>query len=162
MRRNFICILTIVAIFPLAGFAKDMTYRLGVGFKNNSAEDMPSIAGVYFQSKDVAYTGSVGFDSREHYSKTSLNVGLRKIIFFEPNLNAYVGGQVGLLNYETPAIGKKSGAELMALAGVEFFFNGLENLGFSAETGLSLSTADGPRFRTLADSPFRAGVTFYF
>ena len=160
--RRILIFLSLVAFFPLTGIAKDMTYRLGAGFKNNAAEDMPSIAGVYFQSKEVAYTGSIGFDSRERYSKTSLYVGLRNIIFFEPNLNAYVGGQVGLLNYESPAIGKKSGAELMALVGVEFFFNGLENLGFSAETGVSLSTADGPRFRTLADNPFRAGVTFYF
>jgi hypothetical protein len=162
VRRIFIFIFALVAFFPLLAPAKDMTYRLGVGFKNNSAEDIPSIAGVYFQSKDFALTGSVGFDSREHYSKTAVNVGIRSVIFYEPNLNAYVGGQAGLINYETPAIGKKSGAELMALAGVEFFFSGLENLGFSAETGVALATADGPRFRTLADHPFRAGVIFYF
>ena len=154
--------ITLVAFFPAISAAKDMTYRLGAGFKNNSVEDMPSIAGVYFQTKDTAFTGGIGFDSREHYSKTAVNIGIRKIIFFEPNLNAYVGGQVGLLSYETPVIGKKSGAEFLAVAGVEFFFAGLENLGFSIETGAALSTADGPRFRTLADSPFRAGVIFYF
>ena len=42
---------------------------------------------------------------------------------------------------------------------VEFFFAGLESLGFSLETGLGISSvASETRFRTIGDSPLRAGA----
>lgn len=162
MLRKYISVFILILTTALAAQAKDMTYRLGAGFKNNSAEDIPSLALIYFAAKDIAYTGSFGLDSKQNYAKMQASAGLRKIIFFEPNLNFYIGGQAGVLNSENPVDGKNSGVEVMAVGGVEFFFAGLESLGFSAEAGAGLSTLKNTRLRTLANDPLRAGITFYF
>lgn len=154
-------VITLVAIVSPV-FAKDMTHRLGVGFKNNTAEDIPSLAVVYYPARDYALTGGFGLNSQKSYNSLQIHVGIRKMIYFENNLNFYMGGQLGALSYETPAVGKKNGVELLAVAGTEFFFTGLENLGFTLEAGLGLATAGDTRFRTVADSPMRAGIIFYF
>ncbi len=143
-------------------YAKDMTHRLGVGFKNNTSVSIPSVTAVYFADKDVAYTAAVGMDTMQGYTAMQISGGMRYIMFFENNLNFYVSGQAGVINYETPATGKKSGAEFLALGGVEFFFSGLENLGFTAEAGLGMATLGSTRVYTTALDPVKAGIIFYF
>jgi hypothetical protein len=57
----------------------------------------------------------------------------------------------------------ESGFQLLAYGGAEFFFAGLENLGFSTEFGPSVTSLSSQvRFATFGDSPLRAGITFYF
>jgi len=157
-------ILSIFVSFLLAeqGFAKDMTHRLGAGFKNNTSVSVPSLSAVYYADKDTAYTASFGIDTLKNYTAMQGSVGLRYIVFFENNLNCYVGGQAGVINIETPATGKQSGAEFLAVGGVEFFFTGLENLGFTAEAGAGLATIGSTRIYTTALDPVKAGFTFYF
>ncbi len=142
--------------------AKDMTHRLGLGFKNNTSVNIPSVALVYYAEKALAFTGSVGIDTQKNYANTQLSGGIRSVVYFENNLNFYVGGQVSLVNAEEPALGKANGLELSGVGGVEFYFTGLENLAFTAEAGVGLSTLRNTRIRTLADDPLRAGVIFYF
>ncbi len=159
------CVLvSVFAIFwsgiPVLG--KDLTNRLGVGFKNNTSQDVPSLAVVYFADKDYAFTGAFGFDTQKNYSHLQLNAGARKIIYFENNLNYFMGAQAGIVNYESPVDGKNTGLDFNITFGTEIFFNGLENLGFSFEAGVGLSNAQNVRFRTLADGPLRAGIIFYF
>lgn len=149
-------------IFSSSAMAKNLTHRLGVGIKNNTSESLPSLAAVYYSDQDLAFTGGVGVDTKSNYSMLQVHAGLRKMIYFENNLNFYAGGQLGLLNYENPVDGKKTGLELLGVFGAEFFFAGLENLGFTVEGGLGLSTANSTRIRTVADDPFRAGIIFYF
>jgi hypothetical protein len=73
-----------------------------------------------------------------------------------------MGAGAGLLSQET-AGRNESGFEVQAFTGVEFFLHGLENLGFSFETGIAItSMSSATRFRTFGDSPVRAGMTFYF
>lgn len=164
MLKNTVLVLTQLAIIFCASFAsaKDMTHRLGVGFKNNTSVSIPSLAGVYYADKSLAFTGSFGLDTQKNNSSLQISGGARKMIFFESNMNVYVGGQLGLINAEDPVSGKDSGLELAALGGVEFFFPGLENLSFTAEAGLALSTLRNTRMRTVADDPLRAGIIFYF
>lgn len=142
-------------------FAKDLASRLGVGIKNNSSEDVPAIGVVYYPNHDFAITGGVGIDTKKDYSKFVVNGGVRKILFKENQLNFYFGGQLGMVNYEGAGI-KENGFELNALFGAEFFFTGLDSLGFSFEGGAGISSLKDVRFRTIADSPVRAGMTFYF
>lgn len=142
--------------------AKDLTHRLGIGIKNNTSNSLPSLAVVYYPEKGYAVTGGAGLDTRKGYNAFQINAGLRKMIYFETNLNFYLGGQLGMVSHENPASGKESGVEILGILGTEFFFSGLENLAFTVEGGLGLSTAGDTRFRTVADDPFRAGVIFYF
>ena len=56
-----------------------------------------------------------------------------------------------------------SGFTLAGTVGVEFFFTGLENLGFNVEAGVGVnSVSNEVRVRTIGDHPLRAGIFFYF
>ncbi|HWU41824.1 MAG TPA: hypothetical protein VN132_00260 [Bdellovibrio sp.] len=141
--------------------AKDLTNRLGVGVKSHETLDLPELAVVYNPTNEISVVGGLGIDTKEDESKFAANAGIRRIIFKEDNMNFYMGGTFGFVNYETKA-DKQSGIELDALFGVEFFFTGLESLGFTIEGGAGVISTSNVRFRTIADSPFRAGIIFYF
>lgn len=149
-------------------FAKDLNSRLGVGVKDNNSKDLPALAVVYYPNNDLAVTGSVGVDTQKNASKFALNGGIRKILFREDHMNFYYGGQVGLVNYEglnndVPATNEKqSGFELNAIFGAEFFLAGLDSLAFTFEGGVGIAALKEVRFHTIADSPLRAGMIFYF
>ena len=164
IRMNFIffVIFLSVAAFSIQLEAKDLTHRLGIGFKNNSSESVPSLAVVYYPEKDYAFTSGLGFDTKKNYSVLQASAGFRKMIYFENNLNFYMGAQVGIINSENPTDGKNAGLDVLTTFGSEFFFSGLDNLGFTLEAGFGLSTLKNTRFRTVADDPLRAGIVFYF
>ncbi len=141
--------------------SKELTNRLGVGVKKNTALDLAEIAAVYYPVSDMAFAGGLGVDTEKDASKFSANAAVRRIVFKENNMNFYMGGSLGLVNFET-AGKKESGFELNALFGGEFFLTGLDSLGFTFEGGVGVVSADNVRFRTLADGPFSAGIIFYF
>ncbi len=153
--------ITIVLLGSSMAQSKELTNRLGIGFKNNTSMDLPALAAVYHASPDFAWTGGLGIDTQKDASKFTFNAGLRRHIFREDNLNFYFGGLLGLVNYET-AGEKQSGFELNAVFGAEFFFSGLDSLAFTFEGGLGVASLKQVRFRTLGDPPFRAGMIFYF
>lgn len=141
--------------------AKDLTSRLGVGIKNNTSQDLPSLAAAYWPNADVGLTGGIGMDTRKDNSSMNINAGVRRVLFKEENMNFYFGGQLAMVNYEVAAV-KESGFELNAVGGAEFFLPGLESLAFSFEGGVGVASLKNVRFRTIADHPFRAGLLFYF
>lgn len=161
MRIGIVLALTLMGLASTAS-AKELVNRLGVGVKQNSALDnLPELATVYYPTSDIAVTGGIGIDTKKDYSRFSFNGGVRRIVFKEDNMNFYMGGRLGLVNYEN-AGDKKSGFELSGLFGGEFFFTGLDSLGFTFEGGVGVVSTSDVRFRTLADSPISAGIIFYF
>lgn len=151
-------------LLPLVGGlaeAKDLRQRLGVGIKDNTSFDLPSLAAVYYPSNEIGFTGGLGMDTRKENSKMNIQVGVRRVLFYEEHMNFYFGGSIGMVNNEV-AGDKQSGFELNALFGTEFFFSGLENLGWTFEGGAGVVSMKEVRFRTIADHPFRAGIVFYF
>lgn len=153
--------LAVVLMLSQSLWAKDLASRLGVGVKNNSSEDVPAVSVVYYPNQDFGITGGVGIDTKKDQSKFVVSGGVRKILFRENQLNFYFGGQLGVVNYEGGGE-KQNGFELNAVFGAEFFLTGLDSLGFSFEGGAGISSLKDVRFRTIADSPVRAGITFYF
>lgn len=153
---------TILLLFSSLVSAKEMPQRLGVGIKDNTSESLPSLAAIYHISGLTAVTGGIGVDTKKDYSKFQVNAGIRHVIFHENQLHYYAGGQLGLVTFEEPITGKENGFEANFLMGVEFFTTGLENVGFSFEGGLGLSSVKDTRIRTIADHPLRAGIIFYF
>ena len=142
--------------------AKDLSNRLGIGYKNQFGANIPGIALQYYPGPQLAVSAVVGVDTEEDNSKFGAMVKLHRVIFEEQNLNFYLGAGAGLLSNEVNGV-NQSGFELLAYGGVEFFFAGLENLGFSMEFGPAVtSLSSNVRFRTFGDSPLRAGITFYF
>lgn len=148
--------------FSPAAQAKDLTNRLGIGYKSQFGADLPGIAVQYYPGADIGLSATLGVDTQKDNSKFGFMAKLYRIIFHEDNLNFYMGAGAGLLSEERNG-SNESGFELMGYAGAEFFFTGLENLGFSFEAGTAItSVSSGVRFRTFGDSPLRAGVIFYF
>lgn len=144
-----------------SGQAKELSSRLGVGFRNAYAYDIPSITTVYYPSSDTAVVGALGIDTEENASRSAFSGGVRRIIFKEENMNFYMGGMLSFLSREA-AGSSDSGFEISGVVGGEFFLHGLESLGFTFETGVGVTNVKKVRFRTLADNPFRAGMIFYF
>lgn len=142
--------------------AKDLSNRLGIGYKNQSSVDLPGIAVQYWPGPDLGLSATLAIDTQTSNSKFGAMVKLYRVIFPEDNLNFYLGAGAGLLSTETSGQ-NQSGFEMMGFAGAEFFLPGLENVGFSFEAGTAItSISSGTRFRTFGDSPIRAGGTFYF
>lgn len=144
------------------GQAKDLTHRLGVGYSNQTSIDLPSIAVRYYPDSKFGLAASLGVDTQKDASRFAFLVKAYRVIFAEDNLNFFMGAGAGLLSQEVKG-DNDSGFELSATVGAEFFFSGLENLGFSFETGVGItSISSETRFRTIADSPLKAGIIFYF
>lgn len=166
--RFFISSVTAVLVFLFVAslspqaLSKEMPQRLGVGLKDNTSESIPSLAIVYNLNGMTAVTGGLGVDTKKDYSKFQINGGIRHIIFHENQLHFYAGGQLGLVTLENPTDNKNTGFEANVILGTEFFFTGLENVGFSFEGGIGLSTVAHTRIRTIADHPLKAGIIFYF
>jgi hypothetical protein len=160
--RNILIAAVSILLVTSQASAKDLSHRLGVGYKNQFGIDMPAIAVQYYPGPDLGFSASLGVDTEKDNSKFGVNAKLYRIIFEEDNLNFYLGAGAGMLSKET--LGKnENGFELMAFAGAEFFFTGLENLGFSFEAGTAVtSLSSNVRFRTYGDHPLRAGIIFYF
>ena len=144
-------------------FAKDMTNRLGVGYKNQFVNDIPSVAAQYYPSADIGFSVALGVDTQQNLSKFGFMGKVYRIIFTEENMNFYMGAGGGLISNQTSASTTDSGFELNGFVGGEFFFHGLDSLGFTFEAGVGISSlSSGVRFRTYGDSPIRGGIIFYF
>lgn len=146
--------------------AKDLTSRLGIGYRNSLVTmNLPSVATIYYPSSDIGVIGSLGVDTDDNNSKFGFMGGVRRIIFKEEHMNFFMGGHLALVNQEQTIAGvnnKDSGFEIAAVAGGEFFLQGLDSLGFNFETGMGISNIRKVRFRTLGDSFLNAGMIFYF
>lgn len=160
--KQFVFVIFAVLTAAAGVQAKEMNHRLGVGPKLPFSTDLPGVAVHYFPNADYAVTGALGINTLQGYSQFGLQGGIRRILFEEQNLNFFVGGALGIISQEV-AGNNQSGFELMALTGGEFFFQGLENLGFNFEMGVGVSSLkNSNRFYTVANTPMRAGVIFYF
>lgn len=151
----------IALVITESAAAKELSNRLGVGFRDAYSFSLPSISTIYYPSSSWGMVGAIGIDTVDQSSSFALSGGARKIIFTEDNMNFFMGGMLSMLNQQT-ATAMNSGFEIEGLVGGEFFLTGLDNLGFSFETGVAVSSMNKVRFRTVGDSFLRAGITFYF
>ena len=162
MTKVFILLL---ALCPSLLFAADLRGRMGVGFSNQLANELPAISLKVQQSKTFAIGGLVGFKSDEDHTLYGAGVKFYRIIFDEPQLNFYLAGLLATQNYVDPknTDKTKSGYQVDGTLGTEFHFSGLESLGFSFEFGVSArNTAEGGSgFQTLGDNFLKAAVHFY-
>jgi hypothetical protein len=162
------CILPLGLFIVAAAFsapsaqARDLTGRLGLGYNSEFANythtnGVPGISLKYGISRDIAVEGIVGVDT---ISPTNDVVGLKffKNIFFETNLNFYFFAGGGIVAGDS-----KTGAEILSGFGAEWFFPGLESLGFSMDVGGELDNLSGNfGLKTLGVSFLNAGIHFYF
>lgn len=160
----FSLILTVVVylISSTSSYAKELPERLGVGYSNQFSEELPSLALRYYPDPKLGVGLALGIDTDDGNSKFGFMARLYRIIFPEDNMNFYMGTGAGIVTIEKNN-DSDSGFELSGFCGGEFFFTGLENLGFSFEAGIGVTSIDSQvRFRTIGDHPLKAGVIFYF
>lgn len=160
MQRKILLLLGIL-LLAQGSFAKELTNRLGVGFRNAYSLELPSIAAFYYPTSDIGVLGAIGIDTKDQNSSSVFSVGLRRIVFKEENMNFFMGGALSFLSQET-AGQSDSGFEISGLVGGEFFLPGLDSLGLNFETGVGITNVKKVRFRTVGDHVFRAGMVFYF
>jgi hypothetical protein len=156
------CVTFLALITVQSASAKDLTNRLGVGYKDQFDSGTAGLAVQYYPGPDLGVSGTLSIDTKKDNSSFGALAKLYRIVFQEDNLNFYMGGGAGLVSQETSG-SNSSGFQLLAYTGCEFFLPGLENLGLSFEAGASItSLSSSVRFRTYGDSPIRAGIIFYF
>lgn len=147
-----------------SAFAKDLSNRLGVGYSNQFgvSSELPSIAVRYYPNANYGLMAALGVDTEDQNSRFGFSAKIMKIVFGEDNMNFYTAASAGIVSRELA--GKNdSGFDLSGLVGAEFFLPGLENLGISFEGGVGVTSISSQvRFRTIGDSPLRAGMIFYF
>lgn len=147
-----------------AVFAKDLSSRLGVGYTNQFGleDDLPSMAVRYFPNNNYGVAAALGVDTEDKANRFGLMARFIRVVFREDNMNFYVAAQGGFVSREKDDK-NDSGFDLAGVFGGEFFMPGLENLGFNFEAGVgATSISSEMRFRTIGDSPLRAGIFFYF
>lgn len=160
-------LLLFVLFLGNSALAVDLSDRLGLGLSQQTgAAEVPLLTAHYYPNADYGLSLGFGIDTKDDESKLAVLAKAVKIIFREEQMNFYMGGSVAIVNSEQTTVNGVedfSNTEVSALLGGEFFFKGLDSLGFSFETGISVISGDGgSRFRTIADNPFRAGIVFYF
>ncbi len=166
MKQLFVC--AAVLLVSTTTFAKDLTHRLGVGYANQMAVEVPSLSVKYWANSELGFSADLGIKTGGDNSAFGILVKAYKVIFPEENLNFYMGGGAGLISQKISTAhggsgNNDSGFELMAFLGAEFFLPGLDSLSFTLEAGVGVvSIRSDSEFRTIGHSPLNAGMLFYF
>lgn len=158
-------ILAAFALMALPTQAKDLTSRLGVGYADQFGVEggLPSLAVRYYPNPELGVAAHLGVDTEKDNSKFGFMAKVFRILFMEDNMNFYMGAGAGLISREQAGGTNDSGFELSGYFGGEFFFTGLDSLGFSFEAGVGVTSISSEvRFRTIGDHPLKAGIIFYF
>lgn len=158
----FVLALTSLLVSPGA-WARDLQGRLGLGYNAELANvtqpgGVPALSIKYGFTKDLGVEGIFGTNTQSPRN-TALGIKGFKNLFYETNLNFYSMAGAAMLSANN-----RSGAEFLGGFGVEFFIPGLESLGISMETGLSLDNLETGYFalKTMGFSFLNAGMHFYF
>ena len=156
-------LLILAILLPGIASASDLRGRLGVGFTNQLANDIPAVSLKVQQTKTFSVGALLGFKSDQDNTIYGAGIKLYRIIFDEPQLNFYLAGLLAAENYVNQKNEVVGGYQMDGTLGSEFHFQGLESLGFSLEFGVSVRNADesGTSFQTLGDSLVKAAVHFY-
>jgi len=144
--------------------AKDLKGNLGVGFNSQfSPHDVDSISGKYWINNELGVQGLLGFK----YSDSRDEIDLGGKVYFkikdEENMHVDAIGGLGFARVDPDKGDTETATWLSVGVGLEYFFSGLPNLGFSTEVGLTIMDYDDDTsFGTTADSFIGAGIHYYF
>lgn len=144
--------------------AKDLKGKVGLGFNSQlSQTGMDSVSAKYWVNNDLGFQGIFGFTFSDDYDEVDLGGKVMYKLIDEENM--YVAGIGGLgMSRVDPDVGDDdTGWWLSGGVGLEYFFSGLPNLGFSTEVSIVFSDYyDNSSFNTAADTAISAGIHYYF
>lgn len=154
------CSLWATLLAPGTAAAKDLGGRFGVGF-NTSFAGEPAIALRYVVPNDgpvnILLEGLGGFGVTDG-SLSRATAGGRLLVstVVEDNMNLYLGAGAGYVTSDG-----LSSVRLQPVAAIDFFFFGLDNLGFTTAFGLDMDVGGTQSGFTTAATA-QAGVTYWF
>jgi len=162
---KIICVfILILGVLASPVLAKDLKGDLGVGFNSQiSTEDVDALSVKYWINNELAVQGLFGFN----FSDASDNLDIGGKVYFkikdEENLHLDAIAGVGFFRVNPDKGNAETGTWINVGVGLEYFFSGLPNLGFSTEVGVTFTDYDGNNsFGTSADSFIGAGIHYYF
>ena len=169
--RESLLLLVAVALLMAAvpADAKDLRGRFAFGFNNQlSPVTGASIKYTFPAPQPTVNIQIQGIAGIALFNARALNdkffAGFRMLFTFiaEDNLNVYAGTGAGYAGFDDGSRAIRA----QPVVGVEFFFFGLENLGFSTEFGVNLDIGVAPRtaldVSTASGSFAAVGVHYYF
>ncbi len=158
-----------LTLAALPADAKDLRGRFAFGFNNQLSPVTGASIKYTFPAKEptvnIAIQGIAGialFNARANNDQ--FFAGFRMLFTFiaEDNLNVYAGGGAGYAGFDDGSRAIRA----QPVVGVEFFFFGLENLGFSTEFGVNIDVGIAPKtgldVSTASGSFAAVGVHYYF
>jgi hypothetical protein len=159
----FVFVLALV-LMTSSVMAKDLKGNLGVGFNSQfSPHGVDSISGKYWIGDKLAVQGLIGFNYSDSRDENDLGAKVYYKIKDEENLHADAFCGLGFAHVNPDPGDAETAIWLSFGGGIEYFFSGLPNLGFSTEVGLTLMDYDDDTsFGTNADSFIGAGIHYYF
>jgi hypothetical protein len=145
---------------PTAAAAKDLRNRVGVGF-NTFFDGGQNLAVRYVvpsgsDAMNIVVEGNAGFSTLSLDERFAAGGRLLTSVVAEDNMNFYLGGGLGYVKGPVD-----DHLRLQPLASVDFFFFGLENLGFTSSFGLNIDVGGGSNGLSTA-SQASAGLTYWF
>ncbi|RLA67271.1 MAG: hypothetical protein DRQ88_03660 [Epsilonproteobacteria bacterium] len=144
-------------------FARSYVGHLGLGVSTQLVNDIPSISIKNYSSDSFAWGLMGNFSTADDNGGWGIGGKVYKNFFAEPHLFFFVAGMFGVVNSKSYSNDSDSQTGIQAdlTAGSEFFIPGLESLGFSFETGLSLNTINEFVVETSGSTFVTAEIHFY-
>ena len=166
VRLNFIFLLTLLNLSTTSiAEAKDLFGRLGIGYNAQFTSTAvtngaPAISIKY----GIAPRSMLGLVAG-YYSGTN-GSGVAALKYMQDIHSESYANFYSLFGLGRVSVAEKSGTEVLAGLGSEFFIPGVDRVGFSFETGLSvenISSGSGSFIlKTFGVSFIHAGMHFYF
>jgi len=161
--RKLIPLLLLLTL-PSQVFARSYVDHLGLGVSTQLINDVPSISIKNYTSDSFAWGLLGNFSTADTTGGWGVGGKLYKNFFAEPQLFFFASLLFAIVNSKkhSDGDGSQTGIQADLTAGSEFFIPGLESLGFSFETGLSINTLNEFVIETTAGSAFIAGAIHFY
>ena len=154
--------LLVLLSFSSKSFAANRLAVLGVGVSNQLANGLAGISFKIQKSELLTIGGVLGLSTQTIGGGYGAGLKIYRIIFDEPQLTFYSSGLAAILNYKTGNEEDGSlGFQVDFTIGAEFSFAGLNSLGFSFETGVSINQVNEFVLETVGYHFVTAGIHFY-
>ena len=162
--KFFVILLVVLLLSMSNASAKDLLGRIGIGFNSQlSPYGINSISIKYWPGPTFCLQGMLGFQMTDDVDVFDLGGKMLFRIKSEQNMNVYAGGGLGIANTDPDQGDSDTSFSLSGVLGVEYFFSGLPNLGFSTELGLMFRDYNNnDSVGSDADIFSTAGIHYYF
>jgi hypothetical protein len=162
MRLIISVVTLVILIAPSTSYAVNLIGRMGIGMSQQLPNSMDTISLKLQNSRASALGAFFGLDSGTGSTDYAIGLKSYRIIYEEPQLNFYMAGTGGLLQYQDALGDEINGYIVEGSFGAEFHLQGLESIGFSFEFGVGLhKLGDGTSFKTVGHDVLRSAVHFY-